>query len=67
MTTDLPKYVKYMYTIPLYIIVQIIFESIEVNQLVELVVTVGEPERQVYTGIRGSFRRLQRPEEVLAE
>lgn len=56
-----------MYTIPLNIIVQIIFESVEVNQLFGLVMTVGESERQVDTGIRGSFGCLQRPEEVLAE
>lgn len=56
-----------MFNIPLNIIVQIIFETIQVNQLFGLAMTVGESERQVDTGIRGSFRCLQRPEEVLAE
>lgn len=56
-----------MYTTPLNIIVQIIFESVEVNQLFGLVMTAGESERQEDAGIRGSSGCLQRPEEVLAE
>lgn len=56
-----------MYTTPLNIIVQLIFESVEVNQLFGLVMTAGESERQEDAGIRGSSGCLQRPEEVLAE
>lgn len=52
---------------PLNVVVQIVFEFVEVVLLFGLVMTVGESERQVNAGIRVSFLRLQRAKEVLTE
>lgn len=52
---------------PLNVIVQIVFEFVQVVLLFGLVMTVGESERQVNTGIRVSLLRLQRAKEVLTE
>lgn len=53
--------------VPLNVIVQIVFEFVQVVLLFGLVMTVGESERQVDTGIRVSLLRLQRAKEVLTE
>lgn len=45
---------------PLNVVVQIVFEFVEVVLLFGLVMTVGESECQVNTGIRVSLLRLQR-------
>lgn len=56
-----------MHTVLLNVIVQNIFQSVQVIQLFGLAMTAGESERQVDTGIGGSFLCLQRAEELLAE
>lgn len=56
-----------MHTVLLNVIVQNIFQSVQVIQLFGLVMIAGESERQVDTGIGGSFLCLQRAEELLAE
>lgn len=54
-------------SVPLNVIVQMTFQSVQVFALLGQVVPIRKPQRQVDAGIGESFLRLQRAKEILIE